>query len=285
MAARIVEQLECTVPGTVHSLRLDTFSSHMRVDIVLNRDRLGGRGSGEGGVGDDAGAPAGASEEAQRPWRRSHSTAATAAQPSRASRQPPPPAGRRPQRQQQPSQTHKVTSAPQERTAPATAPERTAAVEPSTAVPHEAASAAPAQAGPPFCHDKPSRNGRPPRVPTTVVGKAVSDIRFGVRALAPAVDEGLPYNPDNYYTGKISIDGVMSQDVTVPRGSACHYHLASDPEDAGLAMIGIARYCERTADSDYQAEVRKFLMPGDMSESEDPSERNSGSDPSEPGSD
>ena len=129
MAARIVEQLECTVPGTVHSLRLDTFSSHMRVDIVLNRDRLGGRGSGEGGVGDDAGAPTGASEEAQRPWRRSHSTAATAAQPSRASRQPPPPAGRRPQRQQQPSQTHKVTPAPQERTAPATAPERTAAVE------------------------------------------------------------------------------------------------------------------------------------------------------------
>ena len=122
-------------------------------------------------------------------------------------------------------------------------------------------------------------------MPTTVVGKAVSDIRFGVRALAPAVDEGLPYNPDNYYTGKISIDGVMSQDVTVPRGSRMHYHLASDPEDAGLAMIGIARYCERTADSDYQAEVRKYLMPGDMSESEDPSERNSGSDPSEPGSD
>ena len=50
MAVNIVKQLECTVPGTVHSLRLDTFTTHMRVDIILSRDRLGGSGGGVQGA-------------------------------------------------------------------------------------------------------------------------------------------------------------------------------------------------------------------------------------------
>ena len=51
-------------------------------------------------------------------------------------------------------------------------------------------------------------------------------------------------------------------------------------------MIELARHCDIT-NADYQAEVRKCLMPDDMSESEysEYSERNSGSGPSEPGSD
>ena len=78
----------------------------------------------------------------------------------------------------------------------------------------------------------------------------------------------------------------MSQDLTVPRGSRMHYLLANDPEVAGQEMIELARHCDIT-NADYQAEVRKCLMPDDMSESEysEYSERNSGSGPSEPGSD
>jgi len=184
MAVQIVKQLECTVPGTVHSLRLDTFTTHLRVDIILSRDRLGGSGSGVGSAGDDAGRRA-HPEEAKRPGRRCLSTAATAAQLSRAPRQPPP-TGQQTQRPQQPSKAPKAPSALQQ-PAPAATPERPAAAQLSTpvqGVPHDEATTEPAQVGPPFCHVQPSSRGRLHRVPSTEVGKIVHAIRDGVRAVA-----------------------------------------------------------------------------------------------------
>ena len=62
--------------------------------------------------------------------------------------------------------------------------------------------------------------------------------------------------------------------------------MANDPEAAGREIVELARHCD-IINADYRAEMRKYLMPDDMSESEysEYSERNSGSDPSEPGSD
>ena len=112
VAKELVEQLERTVPGMVHSLRLDTFNKHLRVDIVLNRNRHSGSGAGEGSAGDDAGPPAGGPEDAPRPrQQRRGSTAGTAAQPTRGRRQLPPlpPTG---QQQQQPQPSAAPTTAP-----------------------------------------------------------------------------------------------------------------------------------------------------------------------------
>ena len=141
-------------------------------------------------------------------------------------------------------------------------------MEPSTSaegVPHAADSAAPAPAGPPFCHAaRPSRNGRPPRAPTTAVGKAVHCIREGVRAVAPVVDgEGQSYDPARYFRGKIAIDGVASQDVEVPRGSIMHELLAEGPAAAGAEIADLTRRCQ-AMDADLESEVRKLLLPAEM---------------------
>jgi len=281
VAKELAQQLERAVPGTVHSLRLDTYFNHMRIDIVFNRDRLGGSGAGEGGAGDDAGAPAGAPEDAQRPGQQ-RPAAATATQPKRAPRPPPPPPTGQPQRPQQPSKAPEAPSALQQ-PAPAATPERPAAVQPGTCVqcvPHAEATAEPAQVGPPFCHIQPSRHGRRPRVPTTEVGRAVHVIREGVRAVAPVVDGGQSYDPARYYKGKIAIDGIASQDVEVPRGSIMHELLAEGPAAAGAEVADLIRRCE-AMDADVESEMRKLLLPDEMMAPSDSSCSDSSS-PAEP---
>ena len=73
--------------------------------------------------------------------------------------------------------------------------------------------------------------------------------------------------------------------ILVCANSYMHDLLDCGPEAAGREIVELARHCDINAD--YRAEMRKYLMPDDMSESEysEYSERNSGSDPSEPGSD
>ena len=266
VAKELVEQLERTVPGMVHSLRLDTFNRHLRVDIVLNRNRHSGSGAGEGSAGDDAGPPAGGPEDAPRPrQQRRGSTAGTAAQPTRGRRQPPqlPPTG---QQQQQPQPSAAPTTAPPSpRPAADASPAQTASMEeepPATQAGAIATAAAPAQAGPPFCHT-PSPGGRQPRAPTTAVGRAVAYVRDGVRSIAPVIDNVQSYDPQNYFTGAFSIGGTNSQLVTVPKNSVLHKSLAISPSAAGRAIV---RAMERSQHRhhDFELERRALLVPEDM---------------------
>jgi len=82
-----------------------------------------------------------------------------------------------------------------------------------------------------------------------------------------------------YVTGKISIGGVTSQDVTVPRGSYMHDLLDGGPVAAGKEIVELARNYELLG-ADFQAELRRCLLPDELSEPDRSScsERKSGSD-------
>ena len=89
----------------------------------------------------------------------------------------------------------------------------------------------------------PCPGGRQPRAPTTAVGRAVAYVRDGVRSIAPVIDNGQSYDPQNYFTGAFSIGGTNSQLVTVPKNSVLHKSLAISPSAAGRAIV---RAMERT---------------------------------------
>ena len=101
--------------------------------------------------------------------------------------------------------------------------------------------------GPPFCHPPPPRpSGRPPKEPRSEVGRLVQYLKEGVAAVAPEVDGGC-FDASDYTTGKFSLKGEVSQDITIPDGSRLASALTRGSEAAGeeisKAIMRVRPYC------------------------------------------
>ena len=88
-------------------------------------------------------------------------------------------------------------------------------------------------------------------------------VREGVRAVAHVVDGEDHYDPARYYMGKIAIEGTLSQDIEVPRGSLLHELLVEGPAAAGAEIDELIRRC-KAKDISVELEMRKLLLPDAM---------------------
>ena len=63
--------------------------------------------------------------------------------------------------------------------------------------------------------------------------------------------------------GKIAIEGTLSQDIEVPRGSLLHELLVEGPAAAGAEIDELIRRCKAN-DISVELEMRKLLLPDAM---------------------
>ena len=264
LAKELAMLIESARPGSLHSLNITAAKGRLHMSLVFDKNRLRAEPVEDEAMSVSSGSDDAGTRQKKRHVARQQPTVAASRPAAAPPHRKPKPAGQT----VTPAARHAPASVPDSRSvskvrasaAPAAAPKPqgrgVAAVEAASEAARATAEAYIAQMeadepgqppGPPFCHPPPPRpSGRPPKEPRSEVGRLVQYLKEGVAAVAPEVDGGC-FDASDYTTGKFSLKGEVSQDITIPDGSRLASALTRGSEAAGeeisKAIMRVRPYC------------------------------------------